>query len=149
MRFQTTIQRNKETIYKLLIDLQGYRSWLPSSEMYSETCDISESPAKVGTTYRDQGKASVMQGRVIELEPGQRITFAQEMKRKIAGIPSRLEIRACYTLKSSGEFSTQVTRELTIKAQGIFLLLQPLLLGGIRKENERIMQRLKWYLEAR
>jgi uncharacterized protein YndB with AHSA1/START domain len=149
MRFQTTIQRNKETIYALLTDLRGYQSWLPSSDLYSGVQEISDHPVKVGTTYVDGGTASMMQGRVTELEPNRRISFMQTMRRKISGLPGGLDIQIRYTLETGGEFSTRVTREVRLRTHGIFLLFQPVLPGTIRKENERIMQRMKWYLEAR
>ncbi len=149
MRFQTTIQRNKKTIYKVLTDLRGYPSWLPASPLYNETQEISDHPIRVGTTYVDRGTRSIMRGRVAELEPESRIAFVQTMERKVSGLPGRLDIQASYTLEAAGEMSTRVTREITLKTQGVFLLLQPVLSGAIRQENERILQRLKWYLEAR
>jgi uncharacterized protein YndB with AHSA1/START domain len=149
MRFQTTIQRNKETIYALLTDLRGYQSWLPPSDLYSGVREISDHPAKVGTTYVDGGTASVMHGRVTELEPNRRVAFMQTMRHKVSGLPGGLDVQIRYTLETGGEFSTRVTREVRLRTHGILLLFQLVLLGAIRKENERIMQRMKWYLEAR
>jgi uncharacterized protein YndB with AHSA1/START domain len=147
MRFQTTIQRNAKSIYDLLANISGYQSWLPLSGLYGGVREISDHPVRIGTTYVDGGTSSVMNGTVTELEPDRRVTFVQRMRR--SGWPGSLEIQIRYTLETSGEFSTLVTREIMVKTRGIFLLFQPVLLGTIRKENERIMQQLKSYLEAR
>jgi hypothetical protein len=146
MHFQTTIQRNRESIYALLIDLHGYPSWLSSSSLYRTPLETSDNPIQVGTTYRDNG----LHGRVTELVPGSRITFMQTTGSTILGLPGGLDIQIHYALEPSDNLSTQVIRDVTIKTHGVVLLLvQPVLLRAIRKENERILQRLKWYLEAR
>ena len=149
MRFQTTIQRNKKSIYGLLTDLRGYQSWLPPSDLYRGIREISDHPVRIGTTYVEVGADSVMDGKVTELEPERRIAFVQTMRRATSGLPGSLEIQIRYTLETSREFSTRVTREVRLKARGVFLLLQPALLSSAHKESKRIMQRLKWYLEAR
>jgi uncharacterized protein YndB with AHSA1/START domain len=149
LKFCTVIQRDAKTIYALLTDLRGYRSWLSSSGMYEEMQGVAESPVEVGTTYVDKGTRSVMEGRVTELEQNRVVGFEQSMKRRILGLEGGLVIRIRYVLEPSGEFGTQVTREVSVRGQGVLWMLQPVLLGGIRKENERIMERMKWYLEAR
>jgi len=145
MHFQTTIQRNKETIYALLIDLQGYPSWLSASSLYRAPLETSDNPIQIGTTYRDNG----LHGRVTELVPESRITFMQTTQLKLLGLPGGLDIQIHYALEPSDNLSTQVIRDVTIKTHGVLLFVQPVLLRAIRKENERILQRLKWYLEAR
>jgi len=145
LRFQTIIQRQPDAIYQTLLDISGYKAWLPPSNIYAETTLTSELPVRLGTTYVDHGRSSVMQGEVVELEPSRRIVFRQSTAAQRRG---GLEITMCYTLHPV-EQGTRVTREIILRAHGLLFLLQPVLLRLIRSENERILAALKSYLDAR
>ncbi len=147
-RFAIDIQRTPQTVFQLLSDLPGYRSWLPPSQLYSETTAVSDLPVKVGTTYVDRGPSSEMQGEVTGLEPFTHIAFRQSSQFKRSLLRGTLEIRIRYTLQPI-EQGTHVIRELSLHAGGMLQVLQPVLLRAIRKEDDRILQRMKWFLEAR
>ncbi|GHO62623.1 hypothetical protein KSC_015150 [Ktedonobacter sp. SOSP1-52] len=142
LRFTIFIQRSPETVYKVLADLRGYKSWLPSSNLFRETTVTTDGPVQVGTAYVDKGPSSEMQGEVTALKPHSHIVFHQAARKGM------LDIYVRYTLQPK-EGGTQVVRELKLRTKGLVALLQPVLVRAIRKENERILQRLKWYLEAR
>ncbi|GLV55044.1 hypothetical protein KDH_18910 [Dictyobacter sp. S3.2.2.5] len=116
LRFQTIIQRQPDAIYQALLDLPGYRSWLPSSNLYAETMLTSDPPIRVGSTYVDHGRSSVMQGEVVDLEPSRRLVFRQLTNSRRGG---GLEITIRYTLQPV-EQGTRVTRELILRARGLF-----------------------------
>lgn len=145
LRFQTTIQRQPDAIYQTLLDLPGYKAWLPSSNIYAETALTSDAPVRSGTTYVDRGRSSIMQGEVVELVPARRIVLRQTTAVQRYG---GLEITIRYTLQPV-EQGTRVTRELVLRPHGLFLLLQPAVLRLIRSENKRILAALKSYLDAR
>ncbi|MBD0343635.1 MAG: hypothetical protein ICV63_02110 [Coleofasciculus sp. Co-bin14] len=58
-----------------------------------------------------------------------------------------MDIKIQYTLQTV-ENGTEVTRDFTLYVLGILKLMQPILVSTIRKENERILQVMKTYLEA-
>ncbi len=149
MIFRIVVERSIETVFEQIRDLNGYKSWLPASRMFTEVMDVSDSPVKVGTTYADKGPAAVMRGEVIDMEPPKLIAFRQvtDLKRGVLSGEVTLSIR--YRLEASGSRETLVTRELRIQTTGLLMVVQPVLAMAIRKEDERVLQRLKEYLEAR
>ncbi len=148
LHFEASIRRSPETVFQLLADLPGYRSWLSPSELYSETSAISEHPTRVGTTYSDKGPSSEMHGEVTELEPYSRLAFRQSSHFTQFWPGGELELHIRYTLHPTGD-GTQVIRDVELHPQGILKAAQPVRLQAIGKESERILQRMKWYLEAR
>jgi uncharacterized protein YndB with AHSA1/START domain len=148
LHFEISIRRSPETVFQLLSDLSGYRSWLPPSRLYSQTTAISDQPIKAGTTYSDKGPSLEMQGEVTEFEPLSHLAFRQSAQLEQAWFRGRLDIRIRYTLHPI-ENGTRVIRDCRISTYGMLTLLQPILLMAIRRENERILHRMKWYLEAR
>ncbi|GCE30590.1 hypothetical protein KDA_60740 [Dictyobacter alpinus] len=149
MRFQTVIQRQPEPLYQLILDLSGYKAWLPSSTLYSETALTSDYPLQVGSSYVDRGQASIMYGEITVLEPGKRIVFRQTTNPQLHSFfKNSLTITIYYTLEPVAK-GTSITRECTIQAQGIFILAQGLLLHSMRQENTRILAAMKSYMESR
>ncbi len=147
-RFEITIHRSPETIYQTLTDLAGYKSWLPASQLFTATTNISDPITRKGTTYTDTGPATQMQGEVTELEPYTHIRFHQKTLINRSLLRGKLDIRIHYTLKAT-EQGTKVMRDITIKTGGTLIALQPILLRSIIKENKRILATLKRYLEMR
>jgi uncharacterized protein YndB with AHSA1/START domain len=142
--FTLWIARSPEAVYQVLSDLHGYPSWLSNSNLFQETREISDNPVKVGTTYVDKGPSSVMKGVVTELERYSRIAFHQVIR--IVG-KDVLVIAPRYTLQPEGD-GTLVARELTLQMHGLLWFLQPILVLMIRREDERILQQLKRYMET-
>jgi uncharacterized protein YndB with AHSA1/START domain len=149
MKFHIVIKRSQETVFDLIRNLAGYKAWLPPSELFVEVVEIADDPVKVGTTYVDKGPTGTVHGEVIEMEPPHRIAFRQTTSFKRAFLRGALTVSVRYMLNEIGSGETQVVREAKIQTSGILTMMRPVLLGVIRKENERILQRMKLYLEAR
>jgi len=148
LRFHIVIQRSCETVYQTLADIAGYNSWLFGSQIYRETTSSSDYPVHVGSTYEDHGRSSVMQGQVTELVPGKVVAFHQTTHAIHDGKRRGLDIAVRYRLTPLGQ-GTRVERSVRLDAHGSLFLLFPFLLPPIYRENQRIMQALKKYLEAR
>jgi uncharacterized protein YndB with AHSA1/START domain len=149
MNFRIVIERSIETVFEHIRDLAGYKSWLPASATFSQITDISDYPIQVGTTYIDRGPTSVMRGKVTEMEPPRLIAFQQAMNFKRGPLSGGLTISIRYTLEEARSGETRITRELRIRTAGVLVVLYPVLVSVIGKEDKRILQRMKVYLEAR
>jgi hypothetical protein len=114
-----------------------------------EVADISDYPVKVGTTYVDKGLTTVMRGEVTAMDPPHTIAFRQTTNFKRALLSGELTVSVSYQLAEIVSGGTRVTRESRIRTTGLLIVARPLLIRAIRKENERILQRMKIYLEAR
>jgi len=147
-RTETLIKRSPETVFQLLMDLAGYVAWLPPSSLYKQITDISEQPVQVGTTYLDRGQTYDMRGEVTKYKPYTRLAFHQSAFINQPGTRGNLDlyIRYMFTPKEDG---TRVLRTCEIYTTDLLAMWQPFVVGSIRTESQRIMQRMKWYLEAR
>jgi uncharacterized protein YndB with AHSA1/START domain len=148
LHFEVFIKRSPETVFQLLVDLAGYASWLPPSELYSETTAISEYPIKEGTTYSDKGPALEMSGEVTEFEAGSHLAFRQSGRFTSHWPGEAVEMHIRYTLHVTRD-GTWVMRDVELHSQRILKVVQPELLQTISKESDRILRRMQWYLEAR
>lgn len=149
MKFHIAVERSSETVFELIRNLNGYKSWLPASEVFMEIIDISDYPVKIGTTYVDKGSATKIHGEVTEMEPPKLIAFQQTMNFKRGMLSGSSTISVRYSLQEAGGRKTLVTRELKMRTTGVFMVTRPVLAMVIRKENERILRHMKTYLEAR
>ena len=149
MKFRIVVKRSIETVFEHIRDLPGYKSWLPASVTFREVTDISDYPVQLGTTYIDRGPTSVMHGKVTEMEPPRLIAFQQVMNFKRGPLRGGLTISIRYTLVAAGNGETLVTRELRVRTAGALVVLHPVLASVIGKEDERVMQHMKTYLEKR
>jgi uncharacterized protein YndB with AHSA1/START domain len=148
LHFEAFIKRSPETVFQLLANLSGYASWLPPSELYSETSAVSEHPTKVGTAYIDKGPYSEMCGEVSELEPYSHLVFCQSGRFTSRWPGEEVEMHIRYTLRSTRD-GTQVIRDVELYSQSILKVVSPQLVQTIKKESNRILQRIQWYMEAR
>src|SRR5438309_9679686 len=112
LQFSTDIKCPAEDVFNLIADLAHYSRWLPPSNTYAETLDISESPVKEGSTYVDRNRLNTMYGTVPECKPYSRIVFHQATKS-----PS-LDITAAYDLSPTST-GTRVERTTTIVTSGL------------------------------
>jgi uncharacterized protein YndB with AHSA1/START domain len=146
LHFTKTINVLPERVFNLLIDLENYGQWLSSSALYGSVTKISENPVELGSTYIDKGTSSLMRGSVTEFEPPRRLTFEQSQQMKLLIFNVTLNIRIRYTLESIAS-GTQVKRDVTIDIRGIPSFIQSVVVNQIRAENERILAKMKAYLE--
>ncbi len=148
-RFTVRIEGSRETIFDLIADMPNYGRWLPGSEAFGGTTEVTPYPVRLGTTYLDAGPAGQRPGRVTEYDPPRHIGFHHTMLLKRGSLTADIEVRIRYTLESMGR-ETFVIRELdlTIQMPGLIKLAMPLVLYAFRKENVRMLSELKRYVET-
>src|SRR5258708_14534548 len=134
--FSTAINCPAEDVFNLIADLAHYRRWLPPSNTYAETLDISESPVKAGSTYVDKNRLLTMYGSVPECKPYSRIVFHQATKNP------GLDITAAYVLTPTGT-ATRVERTTTLVTAGWVPLPEHPPLFSTRGGNHRALQIMK------
>lgn len=147
VRVETLINRSPETVFQLLADLTGYAAWLPPSPIHKEITDVSEQPVQVGTTYLDKGQTYEMRGEVTKYKPYTRLAFHQSAFINQPGARGELDIHIRYMLTAKEE-GTRVLRTCEIHTTDLLAIFQSSVVEPLRKESERILQRMKWYLEA-
>ena len=54
-QFTARIEGSPETIFDLIADMPNYGRWLPGSEAFGGTTEVSPYPVRLGTTYLDAG----------------------------------------------------------------------------------------------
>lgn len=147
--FTARIQGSPETIFDLLADMPNYRRWLPGSQAFGVTKDVSPYPVRLGTTYLDGGPAGERPGSVTEYDPPKHIGFHQTMLIKRGPLTAQVDVRILYTLEPA-EGATNVKRalDLTIEIPGFLKVAEPLVAAAFRKENVRVLAELKRYVEA-
>ena len=148
-RFTARIEGSPETIFNLIADMPNYGRWLPGSEAFGGTTEVSPYPVRLGTTYLDAGPAGRRPGSVTGLDPPKYIAFHHTMLLKQGPLTANIDVHIRYTFEPV-ERATCVIRdlELTIQIPGPLKLAEPLVVYVFRKENVRILAEMKRYVEA-
>jgi hypothetical protein len=134
-----------EAIFDVIVDFRGQSRWLSESSAFRGTSAVSESPVKLGTTYREPGPLGVRNGLVTEFERPTRITFHQPMTIRLhAGV---VDITMRYTLEPKAG-STRVERRVTIDVPRSLKLFQTAIVHAFRVESGRTLLALKAYCDA-
>ena len=55
MRFTTQVAGAPEVVFDLVADMSNYGRWLPDSDVFGGTVNVTPYPVRLGTTYRDAG----------------------------------------------------------------------------------------------
>jgi len=148
LHFTTTINCPPDDVFNLIADLSNYGRWLSSSRLFQEMQHVSDNPIKLGTTYTDQGKASTLHGTITEFKPPANLTFQQGTRLNWPVLRPGLDITIRYTLEGQNG-GTSLVRDVDVQFVGLLKLAQPMILRSIRAENERILSRMKAYLEGK
>ncbi len=148
-RFTTRIDGSPETVFDLIADLPNYGRWLPGSEAFGGTTQVSPYPVRLGTTYLDAGPAGQRPGSVTVYDPPESIGFHHTMLLKKGPLTANIDVNIRYTIEPVTS-ATYVIRELdlTIQIPGLLKVAEPLVMWEFRKENVRILAELKHYVEA-
>jgi uncharacterized protein YndB with AHSA1/START domain len=147
LHFTALIRGRSETVFELIADLAHYDRWLPGSAAFGSIQDISPLPVGVGTRYIDAGPAGTRYGEVIEYDAPRCIAFHQPMTLRGVSWLGPIDIRLRHTLEQHGEH-TRLDRDLTLDMQGPVKLARPAVVAAFRKENQRMLDVLKRYVEA-
>ena len=147
--FTARIEGSPETIFDLIADMPNYSRWLPGSEAFGGTTEVSPYPVCLGTTYLDAGPAGQRPGSVTGYDPPKSIAFHHTMLVKRGPLTVDADIHIRYTLEPE-ERATNVIRalDLTIQIPGLLKVATPSVVSAFRKENVRILAELKRYVEA-
>jgi uncharacterized protein YndB with AHSA1/START domain len=145
--FTTEIAGAPELIFDLVADMPNYGRWLPGSQAFGGTTQVSPYPVRLGTTYLDAGPAGERPGSVTEYDPPKHIAFHHTMDLKLGPITGSTDINIRYRLEPGGKL-TRVIRDLAM-TMDVPILLKPLVVYAFGKENVRILAELKRYVEAR
>lgn len=147
MHFTIDIARPPKAVWDLITNLRQYDVWLPPSRAFRTVVQLNSGPVRVGTAYMDGGPSLTFHGEVMHLEPYARVVFYQATRSKLWSFNVGMDVEINYLLQPAST-GTHVERTLTFDTSGIFTPLQPLLRRALRQENERILARMKTYLEA-
>ena len=148
MHFFIEVDQPMGKVFQLIIDLAHYKDWLPASKLYSETVNISDNPVKQGTTYIDKGRLLMMDGEVVEVHPPSHISFQQVVRFNVLFLSTLLRIEIQYTLVNINR-RTRVTRATTVKTKSLlFSMFGSSFSKRLSRENERILDAMKTYLES-
>jgi hypothetical protein len=145
----TRIDGSPEVIFDLIADMPNYGRWLPGSDAFGGTTEVSPYPVCLGTTYLDAGPAGQRPGSVTGYDPPKYLAFHHTMLLKRGPLTANIDVHIRYTLEPV-ERATRVIRDLdlTIQIPGLLKLAEPLVVFAFRKENVRILAELKRYVEA-
>jgi uncharacterized protein YndB with AHSA1/START domain len=148
-RFTAGIEGPPETIFDLVADMPNYGRWLPGSQAFGGTTEVSPYPVRLGTTYLDAGPAGQRPGSVTEYDRPKHIAFHQTMLLKQGPLTADIDVHIRYTFEPV-ERATSVIRalDLTIQIRGLLKVAEPLVASAFRKENARTLAELKRYVEA-
>jgi uncharacterized protein YndB with AHSA1/START domain len=147
--FTTEIAGPAQTIFDLLADMPNYGRWLPGSDAFGATTQVTPYPVRLGTTYLDAGSLGRRPGSVTEFDPPRRLAFHHTMVLKKGPLTADLDIRIHYVFEPVGQ-TTNVVRTLDFAIEIPFLLrfTRRIIIKGLRKENIRILSELKGYVES-
>jgi uncharacterized protein YndB with AHSA1/START domain len=147
MQFTTQIAGAPEVIFDLIADMPNYGRWLPDSDAFGGTVNVTPYPVRLGTTYLDAGSVE-KPGEVTEFDPPRHIGFHHTVMVRQALLKTDIDARIRYTLTSKGG-GTFVLRELDLLLNlPIFAkLASPFILRSFRNENVRTLACLKRYVE--
>jgi uncharacterized protein YndB with AHSA1/START domain len=137
----TDVARPPAAVFALLADLPGFPRWLNPSSTYRATVQVSDDPIVKGTTYTDEIQGMRLHGTVREYEPDHLLVYHQ------ARSDGHLAITISYELEPTAD-GTRVVRTGEIATGGFLAALHPIVVRTTVKENERMMARLKEYLEG-
>jgi uncharacterized protein YndB with AHSA1/START domain len=139
-RLSVEIAAPPEAVFAVLADLPGYAGWLARSTTYRATVDVSDTPVRQGSTYRDHISGDTMHGEVLECAPPRLLVFRQRSGR------GDLDITIRYELTPVGS-ATRLDRTGTILTRGRYRLAHPMVVAVTKRENRRTLAALKAYLE--
>ncbi len=148
-RFTTYIRGRPEVIFELVADMPNYGRWLPGSEAFGGTTKVEPYPVRLGTTYLDAGPAGERPGSVTAYEYPTRIAFHHTMLIRKGPLLADIDVDINYTFETRGD-GTFVDRQLdlSIVIPGPLKLATPFVRYAFKKENLRVLAKLKTYVES-
>jgi carbon monoxide dehydrogenase subunit G len=134
------IDRPAEVVWKFISDNNNAPKWNPG---VLELKQISTGPLGVGTTLQSRWstRLSLAVSRITEFEPGRKLTAEVTSPRMLMGSRESLSLETV-------EGKTKLTSVWELKFNGIYKLVGPFQVGGVRRFNEARVINLKRILES-
>jgi uncharacterized protein YndB with AHSA1/START domain len=148
--YTATVSAPRVLLFELLADMPNYPQWLPASEQYSATTEVTPYPVQLGSTYHD-GKPSEpgkeWRGEVTGFQPPGSLDFHHMIHVRQAR--AKVDVHIHYSFEEE-EQGTLVNRWLVLDIAMPALLrpLRGLIIGAFDKENIRTMDAVKRHAEA-
>jgi hypothetical protein len=137
-------------VFAALIDLPSYNSWLPHSDVFKGTTEVSDTPLRKGSTYIERSPQGVRNGDIPELdEAGRHVVFHQPMKLKPAVLGLELDIHVDMRAGEKEGGGCLLTRQIRLKIPFVLGLAGGLVAKQFETESLRTLEALKAYLEER
>jgi hypothetical protein len=148
LEFSAHIGGSPEVVFDLVADLPNYSRWLPDSDVFGGTVNVTPYPVQLGTKYLDAGPVE-KPGEVTEYDRPRNIGFRHTViiRRGLLRTDIDARIRYSFEAKDGGTF---VVRELDLEMDlnGLLKLATPVILRSFRKENVRTLAKLKEFVET-
>ena len=148
--YTSSINAPAEVLFRLLTDLPNYGEWLPESQAFGQTTDVTPYPVGLGSRYHD-GKPNELGkdwwGTVTGFQPPGAVDFHHTIH--VRQLAATIDVHIHYSIEA-GAGGTVVTRWLVLDVTMpvVFRALRPLVTASFDKENTRTMAALKRYAEA-
>lgn len=133
-----------DTVFDVITDVRGQDRWLGRSVTFRGTVDVSDSPVRLGSTYREPSLQGVRRGRVTEFVRPTAVTFDHPMSLRPFG---RIDVTQRYTLEPRAE-RTLVRRTATLGVPSYLRPLTRLIVAMTRRESLRTLTALKTYCDG-
>lgn len=139
----TIVPADIDKVFERLVDLPGYRAWLPDSTTH-RSCEVtSQLPIQAGSTYVDYGTSGTFVGEVVEYLPPTKVVFRQRFEKFGMLVFEAVQTN---TLEPDGG-GTKVLHHFTGVPHGVFKLMKPMMRKQATQERNRIFIALKGSFE--
>ncbi len=137
----TVINRPIAEVFAFVANFENHPKWETD---FQEVKQLTSTPAGVGTTYQCvlklPGQSAKSKFEIMEYEANKKIAFEGE-----AAGPAKPKGSYIFESVAGG---TKVTARPRPELRGLFKLLEPMMAGTIRQQNEAHLTNLKRLLEA-
>jgi hypothetical protein len=145
----TPIAADPSRAFAVIIDLAGYNTWLPQSDAFKGTTDITDDPIKVGTRYTEPSPNGTRYGRVTELDTARRhVRFHQPMMARPEILGLEIDIQVDMRIDEGPNGGCVLERETIIGFPWVMTPLVGYITAQFETEIRRVVQVFKEHLEA-
>jgi uncharacterized protein YndB with AHSA1/START domain len=143
------IQSPPDRIFAMITDLPNYNNWLPHSDVFKGTTQVSETPVRTGTRYEEHSPSGTRFGEVQLLDTQNRhVVFHQPMKLKPFVLGLGLDVTVDMTVKNDENGGCVLDREVRLGIPTVMGLLSGVVLKQFKDESWRTMEQLKAFAES-
>src|SRR5260370_17398796 len=98
-QFTARIDGSPDVIFDMIADMLNYGRWLPGSEAFGGTTEVSPYPVRLGTTYLDAGPAGKRPRSITGYDPPNHIPFHHTTLPKQGPLTAKLDVHIRYSLE--------------------------------------------------